>query len=320
MTETKKQDPNYQEKVSCFSHNLDLGAKKSCYKIIKNRGRTYDAVFNSYKYKPFSRLLSTKKDEKSVKELFDIAWQNNKLYVMANLAHASYLKDNKRYGAKLEVDAMFEKFGAKVQMLETKNVQAYIVSWPDKAVLVFRGTEPPAGNLLEGIRDIKDDLKIKLVKFKGAFVHHGFHDAAMKIWKDENIEQKLEVIKDALIDPREVYVTGHSLGAALAVISGITYPFKEVITFGEPRVGANLEFAWPDSSRHIRVVNGNDNVTKVPLRIKLFNKRVYKHHGKLTPTLFSGRPSFTLSPFLINKDHSIINYCENLWDEKLFAH
>ena len=69
-----------------------------------------------------------------------------------------------------------------------------------------------------------------------------------------------------------VIVTGHSLGAALAVLCAVdiqyNFPHKdvEVYAFGCPRVG-NKAFAKSYNKRvfkTLRIVNGNDIVTKLP--------------------------------------------------------
>ena len=41
----------------------------------------------------------------------------------------------------------------------------------------------------------------------------------------------------------KLYVTGHSLGAAMAVVAGMSNKFDKVVTFGEPRVGGVLIYS-----------------------------------------------------------------------------
>ena len=87
----------------------------------------------------------------------------------------------------------------------------------------------------------------------------------------------------------------------MATLAGMRYPFEEVVTFGEPRVGSNIDIAFKAKS-HKRYVNGNDPVTKVPPEL-FFG---YDHHGEPV-RIFDpgGRTDFRY-------DHSIVYYSENL--------
>lgn len=76
-------------------------------------------------------------------------------------------------------------------------------------------------------------------------------------------------------DIRRVHITGHSLGAALAVLCAVDVQYNfpdrdiETIVFGCPRVG-NRAFQKSYNSRvfkTLRVENGNDIVTKVPFAL-----------------------------------------------------
>jgi predicted lipase len=76
-------------------------------------------------------------------------------------------------------------------------------------------------------------------------------------------------------DIKRIMITGHSQGAALAVLCAVdleyNFPDKEieVILFGCPRVG-NEAFAKSFNRRvckTVRVENGNDIVTKVPPKL-----------------------------------------------------
>ena len=52
----------------------------------------------------------------------------------------------------------------------------------------------------------------------------------------------------------------------MATLAGLSHEFEEVVTFGEPRVGAGVGRHFR-AGNHVRVVNGDDPVTKVPLAI-----------------------------------------------------
>ena len=121
-------------------------------------------------------------------------------------------------------------------------------------VIVFRGTEPTS------MADLKSDLKANLVPADGGGrVHEGF----MKAY--EHVAPNLvEDIKKAGNLP--IYITGHSLGGALALVAtryiccdsvGATY------TFGGPRVGDDAFFRGIKTPIY-RIVNAADGVARVP--------------------------------------------------------
>ncbi|WP_320171866.1 lipase family protein [Maridesulfovibrio sp.] len=121
-------------------------------------------------------------------------------------------------------------------------------------VIVFRGTEP------NSIADLKSDIKANLVDAPdGGRVHNGFLKAYEKVADLLN-----EDIKKA--DGLPVYITGHSLGGALALVAtrylgsdsvGATY------TFGGPRVGDDNFFKKIKTPVY-RVVNAADGVARLP--------------------------------------------------------
>ncbi len=138
-------------------------------------------------------------------------------------------------------------------------------------VLCFRGTRPFQ------IGDWLTDTSVQPVSFpKYGRVHGGFYRNLMAIW-----DEIARVIQNAVSELEALYITGHSLGAAMAVLatamiySDSAYePIREVhrgtYTFGQPMVGSP-EFA--DSCRPIfgdyvfRHVYGHDIVTRFPPRI-----------------------------------------------------
>ena len=93
----------------------------------------------------------------------------------------------------------------------------------------FRGTEPSKLN------DVMADLKVvKNTAMAGGKVHGGFKQEVDDVWMD--ILEELEH-NDQLKVRKDVYMTGHSLGAAMATISSTRYVPEELFTFGSPRVG-----------------------------------------------------------------------------------
>lgn len=285
------------------------------FKQIENRGRTIDGVVNPKNYQPFL-CIENRAD-------FEAAWSGNQDWIFANMAHAAYCDHE-------YLKELFENFGANFKFYQSKpdefgiirGRQAFLAIWGDKAILSFRGTESDdklkiePGNKGVAARlsskifgdklkipiiptDILDDLDFLPVTYKEqggeSQVHRGFFNATSELWPD--ISADLERLD--LPSPKQLFVTGHSLGAAMAVIAGIKYPFSKIVTFGEPSVGNNLDNTIGPECSHIRYVNGLDPVTKI------VPQRLYKHHGELIEIedIDGPDPRF---------DHSIVNYAKIL--------
>jgi hypothetical protein len=114
-------------------------------------------------------------------------------------------------------------------------------------------------------KDIITDAKARMVSAVTGRVHRGFVGAFQSIARGIQIE--VGKLKDV-----PLYITGHSLGAALATLATQhleQHPvFRDQIaacyTFGSPRVG-DKEFDKELKSVVYRVVNTTDIVTVVPL-------------------------------------------------------
>ena len=152
--------------------------------------------------------------------------------------------------------AIYAAAGLDCEFVTAMSTDAYIAVAPDWLVVAFRGTEP------DQWQDIVTDAGLALVPWSTGFVHCGFSLAVKDIWP---------ALTDALarLAPgREVWFTGHSLGAALATLAADKYPeTRGVVTFGSPRIGDGA-FAASITSRFAgrmqRFVNHNDIVTHVP--------------------------------------------------------
>jgi hypothetical protein len=123
---------------------------------------------------------------------------------------------------------------------------------PGMLVVAFRGSEKHWG-------DIKTDLQGNLTKRDGYAVHTGFDRAYELLHKplQEIIEQHPGL---------PLYFTGHSLGAALAVMAAKhlgSLSAGACYTFGGPRVG-NLAFIEGVKIPIYRIVNAADGVPQLP--------------------------------------------------------
>jgi hypothetical protein len=136
---------------------------------------------------------------------------------------------------------------------------AYIVNFPNRIIVSFRGTDNFMGWLSDF--DFRKDEDNKEVE-------NGFHDS----WDNfkGTIIQYLKNYSDI-----PIYMTGHSRGSALCTIAAdevkrvMTKSNISNINFGSPRV-YNKDGATSYNNLQIstfRVVNGGDLVTEVPLEI-----------------------------------------------------
>lgn len=114
--------------------------------------------------------------------------------------------------------------------------------------------------------------KIRLTN--GAEVHSGFCN---QLYKNGMYSEIVSEVKDFLNDEKykkfDVYVTGHSLGGALAtlfgyLIAGEINNFVTVVSFASPRVG-NYEWRRLFDERsnvcHYRITNERDMITALPI-------------------------------------------------------
>lgn len=140
------------------------------------------------------------------------------------------------------------------------DTQAFLAANGDFAVLAFRGTE------VKKKKDVLTDLRAtQIVAIEGG-VHRGFQGAYDSV-KDE-VEKALASLDKKL----PIYLTGHSLGAALATVATQNLDqrskFRDRIaacyTFGSPRVG-NTKYDRAFKAPIYRMVNTTDIVTVIPL-------------------------------------------------------
>ena len=134
-------------------------------------------------------------------------------------------------------------------------------------VIAFRGTESKIDDWLTDVRAVPTQDGVTKV-------HSGFLKALITNTGDDRktaLERVEEILtnpetKDDYNEPLRVFVTGHSLGGALALLStkllasdinGACY------TFGAPRI-ANYEFFEQVKTPVYRIVNSSDIVPRVP--------------------------------------------------------
>ncbi|WP_312640483.1 lipase family protein [Hydrogenoanaerobacterium sp.] len=154
------------------------------------------------------------------------------------------------------------------------DIQSYIRRRGSHLEITFRGTD--------SCKDWLTDFTFwqKVVPYNNATSKIRVHAGFINAYKSDTIRDKIHnlITKDVFF----VRITGHSYGAALAVLCAVdlqyNFPTKdyEVFLFGCPRVG-NSAFRKSYNKRvfkTLRVENGNDIVTKIP-----FASWGYRHVG-----------------------------------------
>lgn len=203
-------------------------------------------VFNEHELVPFEHECS--------------AWSSNNAWYMAECSRLAYSNDPNFKNEQL----------AKVGMTNAKHWDVegtqVFVTWNAEMVwLVCTGTE-----LQEGTKDILVDLQAWPVNYQNGdcWVHSGFQRAINYV-----LEDVIRFVNNLLDERRELWITGHSLGGALALIFSTYFENNGTYTFGCPRVfskGAKKLFKGPI----YRIEEPHDIVTRIPL------PPVFKHFGE----------------------------------------
>ena len=149
------------------------------------------------------------------------------------------------------------------------NIEAYLVEYEKYYVIVFRGSDH--------VDDWKTNFNIKEHKSEMGCLHKGFYDAYKPLWDELSPFVKYLAIKD-----KPLYLTGHSMGGALATVMAThleviaKYDYEAVYTFGQPKVFCEESSYTKRASKKIyRIYNPFDVVAYLP---PLFTR--YRHIGR----------------------------------------
>ena len=256
------------------------------------------------KYFEFKQLLSS--------PIKRAAYSDRTAWLMAKMSKLAYLP--------FEIDdselkiALAEADFVVVKCFNNDGTQAFLARREsDKmAILSFRGTQVE-GFTLETFFDAFADLYATMhIGDNNIKTHKGFLLAFQKIQTE--VVQQVQVLPDY-----SLYITGHSLGGALALIA-----MSEIVldnlgacyTFGSPKVG-NEEFDDKIKSPIYRVINSYDVVPFLPfttimlplfwmikkkikndkVKILIENFKEYRHHGDMR----------FLTNVISNKDAKVLN-------------
>lgn len=186
-------------------------------------------------------------------------------YAMAMSQGATYshfvnfnemLKYAKRANVAYENDAKIKKEYGKFSKIYIGEGKKWKLKWfvqvenipSNKTWITIRGTHN-SKNAISDLRYIKVVDKISNIP-----MHKGFLEATREIYDD---------IKSKISKKDEVHISGHSLGAAAAVISMIWlteegYDVKFCYTFGQPKITTKKGAKKYESLPLVRVINQGD--------------------------------------------------------------
>jgi hypothetical protein len=192
--------------------------------------------------------------------------------------------------------AFRDELGMSAKLISVDNTQAYVAANDAHVVLAFRGSQEPTN--IDGLKDwlMTNALNLLIVPTGplgadfaaagvGARWHQGFVTAIEEVW-DPVFAATTEHLK---AKDRPLWVTGHSLGGALALLAAWlflrrTVAVHQVYTFGAPMVGnkdvadaLNREFA----GKVFRYVNSPDPVPHLPMMSLVAND--FMHCDKAMP-------------------------------------
>lgn len=205
---------------------------------------------------------------------------------------------------------------------------AYLAEGEELIVLAFRGTQ--------SLINWKTNLNARLIHpdatDRNLKVHEGFYSAFIMLTDGaQGIQDRMRQVKTTTNGSIPIYITGHSLGGALAQIASAVLGDDQVAacyTFGSPRVG-NIYFDLWVKPPSYRLVNYADIVPQVPLSVM-----GYRHAGdpRYLPDVAIDSP-YRFEPNLLERtwqllrgiqqffkarsilginDHQIIEYCRKL--------
>ncbi|WP_417377276.1 lipase family protein [Gimesia maris] len=137
-------------------------------------------------------------------------------------------------------------------------------------VIAFRGTD------ISQLADVWTDLDYETEPSPVGNVHRGFYLATNALLGGIHYEIRRR-------KPRHIWITGHSLGGAMATIclaelDRLQVPVTGVVTFGQPRVGDKAfteKLTQRLGSKILRVINEQDIVASLPPYIPFKVPRYY---------------------------------------------
>lgn len=204
------------------------------------------------------------------------------------------------YYSQAEGESKFrDELGLAGRLVSVDNTQAWIATNDDHLVVAFRGTEKPTA--IEGLKDwlLTNAMNLLVVPEGrlgtdlaaagvGARFHQGFVEAIAEIWPAvlSGVEEEMAKAE------RPLWVTGHSLGGALALFAAWLFTRKminvhQIYTFGAPMIGNQVAidaFNREFKGKLFRYTNQPDPVPRLPMYSLLANEFVHCEEERLLDT------------------------------------
>ncbi len=215
------------------------------------------ACMSELAYIKFNPLFTNGAKQKNylLEAVSKLIGDNKKSSLLKLIDKIAYDPDAEKEKLESELNTLGMKL---LKTFDEDGTQAILCSFNNYIVLAFRGTEA------ESIKDIKADADARTIKCeesKGK-IHSGFNQAFKAVHLQ--IQTKLD---DKEFDNTPLFITGHSLGGALATIGAKRLKHKGGIagcyTYGSPRVG-DEEWVSEIKTPIYRLVNAADCVTMLP--------------------------------------------------------
>lgn len=191
---------------------------------------------------------------------------------------ANALASRLAYEKQPKIEETASKWGfTEVDTIKSGSMSAFVMSNRNCVVLAFRGTD------MFSLRDWVVDFRVGSVKVRQGSVHRGFYRAWSGMRRDV-----VGALNRHGADNKILWVTGHSLGGALAGMYAYSETFERLI-FKGPRIHRIVTFGQPlftDEAlagvmrnefvgRYFRVVNDLDIVATIPPRFTHFGSLVW---------------------------------------------
>jgi len=203
----------------------------------------------------------------------------NNAYWLSFFADSVYLERD-------ENEAIMRELGLETfDWHSSSGTEAFVASNSDAIIIAFRGTEPTDFN------DIAADLKAAQIDWLGGKVHTGFLGAI-----DEVDKLVISSVTEQQNNEQTVWITGHSLGGALAVLCAAHLKENDievsgVYTFGQPRLGNEVFCNFYNKLLGIctfRFANVDDIVPDLPPKSLKFGDSELDYHDVGTPIWVTG--------------------------------